>query len=119
MKEKKARPLRSLILSGLGKAWMYWPPRLAAKKRAKHPTKKGWWVCEICKEEREKIEIDHVIPCIRPADGFTTWDDYICSRFVESPEKLQAICHECHKEKSKRENAQRRERAKKTIQPIE
>jgi 5-methylcytosine-specific restriction endonuclease McrA len=111
---RKQRPLRSLILSGLGKAWMYWPPRLAAKARAKHPTKKGWYVCELCKQEREKIEIDHVVPCIRPADGFTTWDDYIKSRFVETADQLQALCHECHLAKSKQENAKRREAKKVT-----
>jgi 5-methylcytosine-specific restriction endonuclease McrA len=110
LKNKKPRPLRSIILSGLGKAWMFWPPRLAAKKRAKHPTKAGWYICEVCKGEREKIEIDHVVPCIRPAEGFTTWDDYIRARFVETPEQLQALCHECHKEKSKRENKERRKK---------
>jgi len=107
-KVKKVRTLKSIILAGLGKAWMYWPPRLEAKKRSKVPGKSGWYRCEICKGEREKIEIDHVIPCIRPADGFTSWDDYINSRFVETADKLQAICHDCHKEKSKRENKERR-----------
>lgn len=106
---KKPRSLRQLILAGLGKAWIFWPPRLTAKKRAKHPTKSGWYICELCKQEREKIEIDHKIPCIRPADGFTTWDDYILSRFVEDATLLQAICHECHQTKSKKENKERRE----------
>ncbi len=108
-KEKKPRSLRQQILGGLGKAWMYYSPRLEAKKRAKHPNKKGWYICEMCKEEREKIEIDHKVPCIRPADGFTTWDDYINSRFVDSPDKLQALCHECHHKKSLSENRLRRE----------
>ncbi len=92
---------------------MYWPPRLEAKKRAKHPTKKGWYICEECKEEREKIEIDHKIPCIRPSDGFTTWDAYISARFVESSEQLSALCHECHLRKSKKENLERREQKRK------
>lgn len=111
---KKPRSLRQIILSALGKAWMWWPPRLAAKKRAKHPTKNGWYVCEMCHEAREKIEIDHKIPCIRPADGFTTWDAYIASRFVETADALQAICHECHKTKTKAENVQRRSNREKT-----
>ncbi len=109
---KKPRPLRSIILSGLGKAWMFWPPRLEAKKRAKHPTKKGWYTCELCHEDREKIEIDHKIPCIRPADGFTNWDEYIRRRFVESSEQLTALCHECHKTKTQAENKERREAKK-------
>lgn len=106
---KKPRSLRSIILSGLGKAWIYWPPRLEAKKRAKHLIKKGWYVCDMCKGERERIEIDHKIPCVKPAEGFTTWDAYITSRFVETADALQALCHECHKEKSKKENQLRRE----------
>lgn len=105
---KNPRSLRTIILNGLGKAWIYWPPRMEAKKRAKHPTKKGWYICEKCKQEREKIEIDHIVPCIRPADGFKTWDEYINRRFVESAEQLQALCHECHKEKSQEENKVRR-----------
>lgn len=114
---KKPRSLRTIILSGLGKAWVYWPPRLEAKKRAKHPTKKGWYVCSICKGEREKIEIDHVFPCIKPSDGFTSWDEYITRRFVETADALQALCHECHLKKSKEENLARRE-AKKCAKPV-
>lgn len=108
MKEKKPRSLRQIILAGLGKAWMFWPPRLAAKKRAKHPTKPGWWICELCKGEREKIEIDHIVPCIRPSDGWKGWDAYIESRFREDPNEFQAICHDCHLKKSKAENVERR-----------
>jgi hypothetical protein len=89
---------------------MYWPPRLEAKKRAKVPNKPGWYRCENCSQDREKIEIDHRIPCIRPVDGFTSWDAYINARFVENVEQLQALCHECHKEKSKNENQIRREK---------
>lgn len=105
---KKPRSLRSIILSGLGKAWMYWPPRLEAKARAKHPTKKGWWICETCKRETERIDIDHINPCIKPSDGFNSWDEYISRRFVESATLLAAICRDCHKIKTKEENQVRR-----------
>jgi 5-methylcytosine-specific restriction endonuclease McrA len=111
-REEYEKRLKKIILAGLGKAWMFWPPRLEAKKRAKHPTKPGWYICEVCNGEREKIEIDHMVPCIRPSEGFKSWDDYISSRFVFSDDKLQALCHECHKEKSKRENKIRREAKK-------
>lgn len=106
--EEKQKRLKQILLGGLGKAWMFWPPRLEAKKRAKHPDKSGWYICEMCKGEREKVEIDHVIPCVKPADGFTTWDEYINSRFVSSADKLQALCRECHKAKTKEENRLRR-----------
>lgn len=110
MREKKQKPLRAYILAGLGKVWMWWPPRNEAKKRAKHPSKKGWYICELCHAEREKVDVDHITPCIRPADGFVSWDDYIKSRFVEDPKQLQVICRDCHKRKSKEENAQRRKK---------
>lgn len=111
-KIKKPRTLRQIILSALGKAWMFWPPRLAAKKRCKDPSRSGWYICEHCHQSREKIEMDHIIPCIRPADGFTTWDAYISARFVETADQLQGLCVDCHNEKKKQENIERRMRKK-------
>lgn len=108
-KEKKARSLRQILLSALGKAWMFWPPRLSVKKRCKHPTKPGWYICELNQSHVvEKIDVDHIKPCIRPSDGFISWDDYIASRFVEDSKLLQGLCTACHKEKSKKENEERR-----------
>lgn len=107
---KKPRSLRQILLAAIGKAWMYWPPRLEAKKRAKVPGKAGWYRCELCKAEVEKIDIDHITPIVRPAEGFTTWDSYIANRFVENANALQAICTTCHRAKSKSENAKRRKK---------
>jgi len=116
---KKQKTLRQLLLNGIGRVWMHWPPRLEAKKRAKHPTKSGWYICELCKSEREKIDIDHVIPCIKPSEGWRGWDVYISSRFVEDSSLLQAICHDCHKEKSKKENLERRKKNAKLRQSLQ
>lgn len=111
--EERKKRLRALILGGLGKAWMFWPPRMEAKKRARiadrNDVHNGWYVCEICQVHHEKIEIDHIVPCIKPADGFVSWDAYIAARFVESADQLQALCHACHLKKSRLENAARRE----------
>lgn len=107
---KKPRSLKQILMAALGKAWLFWPPRLAAKKRAKHPTKSGWWICELCGQEREKVDVDHKIPIVRPADGWISWDHYIANRFVESADALQILCVDCHKAKSKEENARRREK---------
>lgn len=87
---------------------MAWPPRNEVKRRCKHPTKNGWYICEICKAERERIDIDHVNPVVPVEGGFTGWDDYIASKFVEA-EFLQGICKDCHKEKTKTENLKRRQ----------
>jgi 5-methylcytosine-specific restriction endonuclease McrA len=52
--------------------------------------------------------VDHIVPCIKPAEGWQGWDKYIESRFVFSAAKLQGLCRECHKMKSKEENTKRR-----------
>lgn len=108
---KKERTLKQVLMMGLGKSWMMWGPRNEVKHRCKVPGKSGWYKCEECYEERERIEIDHINPVVQPKDGFTTWDQYILSKFVEA-DKLQALCHECHKAKTKKENAVRRETKK-------
>lgn len=108
-KEEYEKRLKKMILAGLGKIWVFWPPRLAVKARCKDPSRAGWWVCEQCKQSREKIEIDHIIPCIKPSEGFKTWDEYIASRFVYDPKLLQGLCHDCHRIKSKKENQERRD----------
>lgn len=95
-------------MAGLGKAWMAWPPRNEVKRRCKIQGRTGWYRCEECKEEREKIEIDHFYPVVPVVEGFTTWDTYIASKFVEA-DKLRGLCHECHQIKTKEENKTRRE----------
>lgn len=94
-------------MSGLGKSWMMWGPRNEVKRRCKVEGRNGWFKCEICEQEREKIEIDHIHPVIKPEDGFIGWDTYIRSKFVEAGE-LQGICRDCHKEKTQKENKVRR-----------
>jgi len=108
-KEKKQRTLKQILLAALGKAWLFWPPRLAVKKRCKHPTRAGWYVCEMNPTHIvEKLDVDHIIPCIKPSEGFISWDHYINSRFVADAKLLQGLCTACHKEKSKRENQERK-----------
>ncbi len=107
-KEKKPRSLKQILMAGLGRSWMAWPPRNEVKRRCKVPGRAGWYQCEECKEPHEKIEIDHIQPVVAVADGFTTWDDYIHSKFV-SADKLRGLCRACHAKKTKEENKTRRE----------
>lgn len=109
---KKPRSLNSYIFAGLGKVWMWWPPRNEVKKRCKVREKSGWFACELCHKECERLDVDHIMPVV-PVYGFTTWDHYIASRFVTA-DKLQGICRDCHKKKTKDENAKRREIKKAT-----
>jgi len=106
--EEYEKRLKKIILSGLGKAWIFWPPRSEVKRRCKDLVHSGWFICESCKESREKIEIDHIEPCIKPSEGFKSWDEYITRRFVFDAKKLQGLCHDCHKKKSKLENKSRK-----------
>ncbi len=105
---KKPRSLKSMLMSAVGKVCMYWGPRLAVKRRCKDPNKPGWFICEAKKCSVQIIEVDHIIPVVKPEEGFQGWDKYFESKFV-TEEKLMGLCHVCHKEKSKAENKVRSE----------
>ncbi len=107
-KGKKPRSLKQILMAGLGRSWMMWGPRNEVKRRCKVPGKAGWWKCEECHEEHEKIEIDHIQPVVAVEEGFTTYDDYIHSKFVQA-DKLRGLCRACHAKKTKEENKRRRE----------
>jgi 5-methylcytosine-specific restriction endonuclease McrA len=56
-------------------------------------------------EKRKRMKaifVDHIIPVVDPAVGWTTWDDCIERLFCE-PENLQLLCKACHSEKSREE----------------
>jgi len=113
--EEYEKRLKRIILAGLGKAWMFWPVRAIVKRRCKDPNRPGWSICELCHKSVEKLDTDHIEPCVSPIAGFVTWDEYITRRFVFDAKKLQGICKDCHRQKSKIENAERRARKKKAI----
>lgn len=106
---KKPRSLKSMIMSAIGRVWMFYPPRLAVKRRCKNPNRPGWFKCEKGGCDIQKVEVDHVIPCILPEEGFIGWDRYFTSKFV-TEDKLMGLCHEHHSEKTKEENKERRKR---------
>lgn len=103
----------SFIKNNLRSATRKWGPIQDCKKRAH--VSRGIYKCECCgaevpptifdedKRKRMKnIFVDHTIPIIDPAVGFTTWDDCIERMFCE-PENLQLICKDCHTIKSREE----------------
>lgn len=104
---KKPRSLKSSLMSAIGKVWMYWPPRLAVKKRCKDPNKPGWFLCERNKCSVQIIEVDHIVPVVKPEEGFVGWDKYFESKFV-TEDKLMGLCHECHKQKTREETKLRK-----------
>lgn len=60
--------------------------------------------CAKCRKHHVRLdmEVDHIIPIVNPAIGFTTWDDYIYAHFC-AIENLQALCKPCHKKKTAKE----------------
>lgn len=110
----------NFIKGSLRRASMHWAPISECLRLAR--VGRGEYLCAICKQtvpattkdtttrKRVKnIHVDHIDPVIDPATGFTTWDSVIERLFVEV-DKLQAICHACHKIKSDEEKAIAKER---------
>lgn len=64
--------------------------------------------CTVCGEECQKSDMkaDHIEPVVDPVAGFVDWNTYIDRLFVES-DGFQAICNECHKLKTSKENKER------------
>lgn len=97
---------RSFIKSVLRSASRFWKPSEVCIEKTK--LARGIHECPICKRicKRKEMKKDHIEPVI-PLSGFTTWDDVINRMFV-GEEGWQAICTECHSEKTKKENEQRK-----------
>lgn len=93
------------IKSALRKAWLTSPERNAVKKQAR--VGRGVYRCKGYKRRSHKVSakevcVDHIEPVVNPSTGFTTWDELVDRLFV-TEDKLQVLCKECHKQKSKDE----------------
>lgn len=108
---------KSFIISALRKASIYWKPKNVAIGRAR--IKRGTYKCESCwkewpaslpplawkKRKRKNIQADHRSPVV-PLTGFTTYDSWIERCFVGA-DKYDAICRQCHTDKTSEERKQR------------
>ena len=108
--------LKSFIISQLRSATTRWSPKQVCIRDAR--VSRGLYKCEGCKKivpatlppkkgnkrRIKNIVADHIRPIVDPAIGFTTYDDWITRCFVEI-EGYQALCHDCHTEKSTSERA--------------
>lgn len=103
----------SFIKNNLRSATRKWAPIQKCKKRAH--VARGLYKCEGCGQEvpptifdedkRKRVKniyVDHIIPIIDPAVGFTTWDSCIERMYCDSG-NLQLLCKACHSEKSQEE----------------
>lgn len=106
---------RAFVKNNLRSASRKWQPIQACKKNAH--VSRGVYRCEGCGQEvpptyydeesrkrMKNIFVDHIVPVVDPAVGWTTWDDCIDRLFCE-PSNLQLLCKSCHKEKSVEEIA--------------
>lgn len=61
--------------------------------------------CEKCHKlfPKSDVHIDHILPVVNPATGFTSYDEYI-ARLYCNANSLQILCKEDHKAKTKAEN---------------
>jgi 5-methylcytosine-specific restriction endonuclease McrA len=86
---------------------------------------RGKYFCEGCKEvvpgtitdpvKKKRVKnifVDHIKPVIDPLKGFTTWDEFIEGLFCEK-DNLQALCKDCHDNKTKAERDVATDRRKK------
>lgn len=102
----------SFIKNTLRAATQRWGPKSVAKSKAR--VSRGFYKCAECEEtitatiKNEKGRrvknaiVDHIIPIIDPAVGFTTWGECIERMFCEV-EGLQVLCLKCHTVKSNEE----------------
>lgn len=103
------------------KRWIIWNIRkmsyrypLRSKAFAAARIDRGVYRCANCnmKFGSKDIQVDHVIPVVDPAKGFTDWNDYIERMFCDV-DGLQILCRDaCHRDKTQAENKSRRERIK-------
>lgn len=99
--------IKSLLRSGTRR----WAPIQEVKKEAR--VARGLYECKECKQHvaptyrdgknrKQNIFVDHIIPIVDPATGFTNWDDCIQRMFCEK-DNLQLLCKDCHDVKSEKE----------------
>jgi 5-methylcytosine-specific restriction endonuclease McrA len=103
--DEKRKPF---IIATLRRASYRWNPRYLCKINAR--VERGKYRCAKCKEVfgPKAIAVDHIIPVV-PVTGFDDWNGYI-DRLFCAEEGFQVLCKQkCHSEKSRNENALRKE----------
>jgi 5-methylcytosine-specific restriction endonuclease McrA len=118
-RKKKVWALEAAVFSALRRAQRNSPASRDCLNNAKTeyfiPSKKGkpmrrvQFTCANCgaKASRKGVQVDHIDPVIDPLTGFQGYEEYIKRLFVIT-DRLQVLCKQCHKAKSKIENALRR-----------
>lgn len=108
--------IKGLIRAGMKK----WGPKHLCIKESR--VRRGFYLCSCCNQEvpatitrelktkpgvkkrTKNIYADHIDPIIDPAVGRQSWDEVIERAFVER-EGFQALCYECHSNKTAEERS--------------
>ncbi len=120
------RQIKNMIVSYARRLSGSWPPRTAAKDKAKvapalhrcakcgslnyeGDSKKNYdkYVLQFPNDivNNDGIEMDHIVPVVL-VTGWTSWDHFFDSVFCPE-ENYRALCSSCHKSKSLHENSYR------------
>ncbi|AUR96960.1 hypothetical protein NVP1253O_27 [Vibrio phage 1.253.O._10N.286.45.B12] len=94
----------SFIKGALRGATRKWAPIQDCLKNAR--TRRGFYLCAECKQEvpatvkvgtkrKKNAIVDHIVPIVDPAVGFTNWHDCVERMFCEE-DNLQVMCLDCH-----------------------
>ena len=112
---------KSFIVSALRAAFTRWGPKQQCVKNAR--IRRGVYRCEGCgkegpatlpplegnKRRRKNIVADHIDPIVCPYDGFIDFNTWISRGFVELS-GFQALCWQCHTDKTNEERQIAKER---------
>lgn len=109
--------LKTFITSALRGAFRKYPPKyevlqeafVGSKLNEKTKRMSKHYECNKCKGHfpTSEVNVDHVLPVVRPEEGFLSWDSFIKNLFCDK-EMLQVLCSTCHDIKTKEENQVRR-----------
>lgn len=100
------------VKATLRRASYRWPWRNLIAGQAR--ISRGLYECRLCRQvvRNKDKKIDHILPVVNPGEGFTGWDRF-CERLFCNAAGFQVLCDVCHKEKTDKENNERKlERAK-------
>jgi 5-methylcytosine-specific restriction endonuclease McrA len=102
----------SFVKSALRKASIKWPPKYQVLKEASVGRKINKLTGRMAEHKRcaycrahfpvKLVSVDHILPIVDPATGFTNWDDTIERMFCEK-DGLQVLCKDCHDKKTNTE----------------
>jgi len=103
---RKPFDLQNYLERSIKRVWNWYPPKSEARKRAQ--VGKDLFECASCGDgfARKETHVDHIEPVI-PLSGWVDWNMFIARLFC-SVDNLQVLCKACHKEKTNKENQERR-----------